>query len=88
MKVGDLEQFKLRLEKQHIEDVERFKSDYSRQFKDQDFEIHRRRLACDEDEHKINLEKERLARAETRLKVAESEVLSLRTDMQTLTREH
>lgn len=27
-KLKDLEKFKLRLEKQHIEDVERFKSDY------------------------------------------------------------
>ena len=43
-RVNDVEQLKLRLEKQHIEEVERFKSEYQRQFKDQDFDIHRRRL--------------------------------------------
>ena len=52
-KLAEVENFKLRLEKQHVEDIERFKSDYQRQYKDQDFEIHRRRLAVDEDEHKI-----------------------------------
>ena len=49
-----------------MEDLERFKGDYQRQYKDQDFEIHRRRLAMDEDEHRISLEKERLLRVETR----------------------
>lgn len=43
-KIAEMESYKLRLEKQHIESVEKFKSDYQRSFKDQDFEIHRRRL--------------------------------------------
>lgn len=34
VKIGDMEQLKLRLEKQKIEDIERFKSEYQRQFKD------------------------------------------------------
>ena len=33
--------------------MERFKSEHMRQHKDQDFEIHRRRLVVDEEEHKI-----------------------------------
>lgn len=33
-KIQELETFKLRLEKQHVEDIERFKSDYQRQYKD------------------------------------------------------
>ena len=84
-KIVELENFKLRLEKQHLEDLERFKSEYQRQYKDQDFEIHRRRLACDEDEHRINLEKERLMRVETRCQAAEKELEELRTDYKNIT---
>ena len=65
--------------------MERFKSEYQRQYKDQDFEIHRRRLACDEDEHRINLEKERLMRVETRCQAAEKELEELRTDYKNIT---
>lgn len=79
-RVNDVEQLKLRLEKQHIEEVERFKSEYQRQFKDQDFDIHRRRLVVDEEEHRISLEKERILQADTRLKVAETEVTTLRKE--------
>lgn len=34
LKIADLELLKLRLEKQKIEDIEKFKSEYQRQFKD------------------------------------------------------
>ena len=78
LKIADLETFKVRLEKKHIEDLERFKSDYQRGFKDQDFEIHRRRLAVDEDEHRVSMEKDAFARAQTRLNVADAEVTTLR----------
>lgn len=71
-----------------MEDLERFKSDYQRQYKDQDFEIHRRRLACDEDEHRISLEKERLLRIETRCQAAEKELETLRVDYKKITDDH
>ena len=87
-KILELENFKLRLEKQHVEDLERFKSEYQRQYKDQDFDIHRRRLACDEDEHRINLEKERLLRVETRCQAAEKELEDLRIDYKKMMDEH
>lgn len=83
-----MEQFKLRLEKQHVEDVERFKSEYQRNFKDQDFDIHRRRLAVDEEEHRIKLEKERLLRIETRCQGAEKELEELRADHKNLSKNH
>ena len=54
-KLSEIENFKIKLEKQHAEDIDRFKTEYQRQFKDQDFEIHRRRLAVDEDEHRVKL---------------------------------
>lgn len=87
-KLAEMEQFKLRLEKQHTEDVERFKSEYQRSFKDQDFDIHRRRLAVDEDEHRIAMEKERLLRIETRCQGAEKELEELRADHKTLNKDH
>ena len=34
VKIADLESLKLRLEKQKLEDVEKFKSEYQRSFKD------------------------------------------------------
>jgi oral-facial-digital syndrome 1 protein len=79
-KIAEMESYKLRLEKQHIESVEKFKSEYQRSFKDQDFEIHRRRLQVDEDEHRVSLEKDRLSRAETRCIAAEKELEELRAD--------
>jgi len=87
VKIGDLEQLKLRLEKQKIEDIEKFKSEYQRQFKDQEFEIHRRRLALGEDEHQVNLDKDRLAKAETKMQAADSELITLRKEMFTLQQE-
>lgn len=33
-KLQEVENFKLRLEKQHVEDMERFKSEHTRQYKD------------------------------------------------------
>lgn len=88
LKIADLETLKLRLEKQKLEDIERFKSEYQRQMKDHDFEIHRRRLALDEDEHQVSLSKDRLANAETRLKAADEELTKLRTEFYTLQKQN
>jgi len=85
-KIQDLDCFKLRLEKQQVEDIERFKTEYQRQFKEQDFDIHRRRLAVDEDEHRITLEKERLTRAETRNAAIEKELDEIKTDYKDLSK--
>ena len=79
-KLAEVENFKLRLEKQHVEDMERFKSEHARQYKDQDFEIHRRRLAVDEEEHKVQMDKERFMRIETRCQAAEKELETLRAE--------
>ena len=42
----------------------------------------------DEDEHRINLEKERLLRIETRCQAAEKELETLRVDYKKITDEH
>ena len=87
-KLQEVENFKLRLEKQHVEDMERFKSEHTRQYKDQDFDIHRRRLVVDEDEHKIGMERERLMRIETRCQTAEKELEELRKDHKEISTNH
>jgi hypothetical protein len=49
------------MDKEHIESIERFKSELQRNFSDQDFEIHRRKLQVEEDEARVRLERDRIA---------------------------
>lgn len=51
----------MKLDKEHIEAIERFKSELSRSFQDQDFDLHRRRLQVEEDEQRVKLERDRIA---------------------------
>jgi hypothetical protein len=44
LKLKDLEVHRHKLDKEHIESLERYKSDLQRAFADQDFDLHRRRL--------------------------------------------
>lgn len=44
LKLKEMDTYKIKLEKDHLEDVERFKSEFQRKFKDQDFDMHRRKL--------------------------------------------
>ena len=62
IKIKELEVTRLKLEKDHLKEVESFKSEYARTFKDEDFDLHRRRLLLDEDEHKVHNERDRIAR--------------------------
>lgn len=50
LKVKDLEVHRVKLDKEHIEAIERYKSELKRAFADQDFDIHRRKLQLEEDE--------------------------------------
>ena len=44
IKIKELETSRVRLQKEHIEEIERYKSEVSRQYSDQDFDIHRRKM--------------------------------------------
>ena len=44
IRLKDLEVQRIKLDKEHVEQIERYKSDLQRQFQDTDFELHRRRL--------------------------------------------
>ena len=88
LKLAEMENFKLKLGKQQIEDLERFKSEYQRKFKDDDFEIHRRRLAIDEDEHRVKLEKDRVLRTTINYESNAKELDKFKGEYQILTKEH
>ena len=61
LKAKDLEAHRLKIDKEHIESIERFKSELQRSFADQDFDLHRRRLQLEEDEQRVKLERDRVA---------------------------
>jgi hypothetical protein len=44
IKLKELEILRTKLQKDHFESIENFKSEFQRKFQDQDFEYHRRRL--------------------------------------------
>lgn len=66
IKMKEIEVLRVKLQKEHMESVELFKSDFQRKFQDQDFEQHRRKLQIEEDEQKVRLEKERILAIENR----------------------
>lgn len=88
LKLKELETYKIKLEKEHSEDLSRYKSELNRELKDQDFDIHRRKLQIEEDEAKVKYDKQRLA-------LIENKNVSLSTDLdetskalKTLSKEH
>ena len=91
LKVKELEVLRVKLQKDNLESIENFKSEFQRKFQDQDFKYHRRKLQIEEDEQKIKLEKDRISIIENRnVKVLkdfaemEEEVKKLRKENQQL----
>lgn len=64
LRLKELETHRVKLEKEHIESIEKFKSELQRSFADQDFELHRRKLKLEEDEQRVRLERDRIASIE------------------------
>jgi DNA repair exonuclease SbcCD ATPase subunit len=60
-KAKELEIHRVKLDKEHIEAIERFKSELQRSMQDQDFDLHRRKLQLEEDEQRVRLERDRIA---------------------------
>jgi septal ring factor EnvC (AmiA/AmiB activator) len=60
----ELEVHRLKIDKEHLEAIERYKSDLSRSFADQDFDLHRRKLQLEENEQRVKLERDRIANIE------------------------
>lgn len=59
-KLAEMSNIKLKMEKDMAEELQKFKSNYQRQFQDKDFDIHRRILNVEEDENRVKLTQERL----------------------------
>ena len=64
IKLKELEVQRIKLDKEHVEQIERYKSDLARTFQDQDFEIHRRKLQLEQDEARVKFERDRIAHVE------------------------
>lgn len=87
-KLSEMNNIKMKLEKNMAEELSTFKANYQRQFQDKDFEIHRRNLAVDEDENRIKLQQERLRDSEKRNASILKEIESLRTELDELRKEN
>ena len=57
MKLKELDTYKIKLEKEHSEEIAKYKSELNRDLKDQDFDLHRRKMQIEEDEAKIKYDK-------------------------------
>lgn len=72
---------RIKLEKEMADEMNKFKSNYQRQFQDKDFEIHRRILAVEEDESRVKLANERLRESEKRNATILNEIEAMRTEL-------
>ena len=95
LKLKEIEHLRTKLEKDHIEEIERFKSNLQRSMKDQDFDLHRRRLALEEDEQRVKYEKDRIAMIENKnnymvkeLTETQEQLKKITTDFNYLTKEN
>jgi hypothetical protein len=76
------------LDKEHIEAIERYKSELQRTFADQDFDLHRRRLQVEEDEHRVHLERDRIAKIENNNISMSKELTQAREELNKLIHEN
>ena len=88
LKVKELEVHRLKIDKEHMESIERFKSELQRSFADQDFDIHRRKLQLEEDEQRVRLERDRIAQIQTSNEGLNKEVLKLKAEHDGIVREN
>lgn len=70
------------------EELNKFKSNYQRQFQDKDFEIHRRTMAVEEDESRIKLANERLRDSEQRNASILKEIDEMRNELDQLRKQN
>lgn len=87
-KLKELEILKSELNKRVSETEHKVRSDIQRSYKDEDYDIHRRKLALNEDEQKVKLDKDRLALAENKLATNDKELTSLREEDAKLRKEN
>ena len=81
IRLKDLEVQRIKLDKEHVEQLERYKADLQRQFQDEDFEHHRRRLQLEQDEARVKYERDRIANVENANVKMGKELDSLKEEM-------
>ena len=88
LKLKDLEIHRTKLDKEHIEVVERFKSEVQRQYSDTEWELERRRVKVEEDEQRVKMERERIQRIENSNISMNKDLETLKGDLKRLTLEN
>ena len=88
LRLKDLEVQRLKIDKEHVEAIERYKSDLQRNFADQDFEVHRRKLQVEEDEARVRNERDRIAMVQNANKEMMAELQKLKTEVHTLSKDN
>ena len=88
LKLKDVEAHRFKLDKEHIEAIERFKSEIQRSFADSDFDLHRRKLQLEEDEQRVKLERDRICNIETTNISLNSDLGKLKEEMKHVSKEH
>ena len=88
LRLKELEAQRFKLDKEHIEAVERFKSELQRSFADQDFDIHRRKLQLEQDESRVKVEQTRIASIENSNRSLTGELDKLKEELSQIQREN
>ena len=88
LKLKDLEMHRIKMDKEHIEAIERYKSDLQRNFSDQDFEIHRRKLQVEEDEARIKLDRDRIAQIQSNNQTLNQELTAIKAELATFSKQN
>lgn len=83
-KLNEMTNIRLKLEKEMGDEMNKFKSNYQRQFQDKEFDIHRRTLAVEEDESRVKLANERLRDSENRNSSILKEIETMRSELSEL----
>lgn len=64
LRLKELEVHRLKVDKEHMVAIERYKADLQRSFADQDFDMHRRKMQLEADEQRVKLEINRISNIE------------------------
>ena len=84
----ELEAHRARLDREHVEAIERYKSEVNRTFADQDFDLHRRRLQLEEDEQRVRLERDRIAQVSSCNETMSKDLVTLKSEHGRLLKEN
>lgn len=87
-KIRELELHRVKIDKEHVESIERYKSELQRNMADQDFEVHRRKLRVEEDEARVKMERDRIAQIQNSNQSLSQELKDLKSEVGQLSKQN